>query len=594
MDITLAGILCMILVLVLLLKYIYFRKIDKIHQKLINIHNDSTLITLLETMANENPDLEALHTKKSDDEWDIITFSEYYRKVRHFAKSLNYLLGNKINVGIIGTNSTGLFYAHMGTIFNGGYSVCINTSSTPKMCEHIINDSNVSVIVVEDNEQLQKLNNINIPNVKLIIYYSPIDKTVTDNFKIKVINIATFMSKKKKLSYISDKSDIATIIYTSGSTGSPKGIELTHENILSSVNNLIKLFNMSNLNLYHGSKIISYLPLNHIASQMIDIYVPIVMGFSVWFADKNALKSTLNITMKEVKPDIFIGVPRIFEKMKEEIEKKLPFFLKSPFVSINKIISNISQISKKIKKELGLDNCKYIASTAGCILCEDFFESLNIKLYNIYGMSETCGPMAGSIPGIYKQGSVGKVIIDDVRISSNNEIMVKGKNVFSKYLNNDKETLKTFKNGYFLTGDLGKLDKDGFLYLTGRKKELLKTSNGELINPVPIEQKIHDKLKQYFEYVMLIGDKRKFLSIMLIPKNKYQNNLPDNIDELIENAIEEINSKDDINNMQIKKWMILNSTFNVNEELTQTLKLRRQFVTDKYKTQIDEIYTNIN
>jgi acyl-CoA synthetase (AMP-forming)/AMP-acid ligase II len=253
---------------------------------------------------------------------------------------------------------------------------------------------------------------------------------------------------------------------------------------MSNIKNVSKfLKDFSNIKLVIGERFVSYLPLNHIAAQMMDIYMPIALVGTVWFADNNALKNSLVTTLKDCSPTIFMGVPRIWEKIKEQIEKELS----------NHFAGDIYKYfaSGNIIKNIGLDHCKLCVSGAGVLpnSVADFFESIGITLYDLYGMSETTGIISMSCPNRYKKGSVGKPLMR-VMIDKDKEILVKGNNLFSGYYGKKKLTKESMKNGWFKTGDLGFIDNDGYLFIIGRKKELIVTSGGENIAPVLIEDKI--------------------------------------------------------------------------------------------------------
>lgn len=540
-----------------------------------------TILDVLKLVSKTNPSKNALMINRGDNNWKNITYHEYFKQVNNFAQSLNYWLGPNTNTGIIGFNSPGWFYAHLGTMLNSGVSIGIYTTSSPEICEFIINNSNIELLVIEDNSQLEKISNINIDSVKLIVYYSPIDKAMINKFKVPVISMGNFMTQKSKLTKTPKPDDTATIIYTSGTTGNPKGVMITHKNIISSLKQMFELTKMhSEFKTFADERIISFLPLNHILAQMVDIYLPIATGSTVWFADKNALKtssksSSIETTIKNVKPTIFVGIPRIWEKMVEKIKENTTG-VSGMFV--NKFIP------WKIIQSIGLDECKMAITTSAPISeqARDYLNSLGLQLYDIYGMSETTGPISISTPIMNRKNTVG-IPVMDVKISKNNEIMVKGSNLFKGYLNIENSFEK---NGYFKTGDLGFIDEDGFLHITGRIKELIITSGGENVSPIPIESNLKNHLGQYFENIIVIGDKKKFLSVLLQTTKK----LPQNIDEIIKNSVDQVNQQAVSPVSTIKKWSIIKNNFLVDQELTPTLKLRRDFIQKKYQKNIDKIY----
>lgn len=563
------------------------RKMETIDVMTHLVDNDEcknfTIIDYLKYVAKTYPKKEALKVKEGKTQWKSITYSTYYKNIINFAQSLNYWLGSSVNVAILGFNSPGWFYAHLGCMVNGGKPIGMYPTSTPEICKQILDNSDTQLLVVEDDAQLQKFSGLDIQNVKLIVYYSPVSKKLLDKFSVPVISMGSFMSQKENVQFPKVKlSGIATLIYTSGTTGAPKGVVITHSNIMTSLRRTMTLIKTkSSITNIGQERMISYLPLNHIAAQMMDIYFPILVLGSVWFADKNALKTSLQDTIKDVKPTIFIGVPRVWEKMQEKIEEE---------INKGSIPKNIVKtfFGGTILQKIGLDKCKLAISAAAPISTgtKQYFSDLGLQINDIYGMSETCGPISVSLPKLNKSGSVGYPIMV-TKIAQNGEILVRGDNLFAGYYKNKKETNASFtQDGWFKTGDLGNLDRDGFLYVTGRKKELIITAGGENISPIPIENKLGEYLKQYFDYIVVVGDKMKFLSVLLAGPKK----LPDSIDSIISNAINETNKFANSNTHTIKKHLILYDKFSVGEELTPTMKVKRSFVHKKYNSKIQKLY----
>lgn len=542
-----------------------------------------TIIDYLKYIAKKYPKKDALKVKEGKKTWKSINYYTYYKNVVNFAQSLNWWLGPNTNIAILGFNSPGWFYAHLGCMLNGGKPIGMYPTSTTDVCKQILDNSDAEVLVVEDDSQLQKFVGINMTKIKLILYYAPISPKMTDKFTAPVISMGSFMKKKDNIQFPKIKmSDIATLIYTSGTTGTPKGAMITHQNIMTSLRRTLMLLKTkSSITNIGQEKFISYLPLNHIAAQMMDIYFPIITLGSVWFADKDALKSSLGETIKDVKPSIFIGVPRVWEKIQEKIESEL-----NKSTLPKQLLTSF--FNDKILEKIGLNECKLAISAAAPISLstKQFFANIKIKINDIYGMSETCGPISISLPNLERDNSVGAPLMG-VKIGKDNEILVKGDNVFAGYYKNKKETeLYYTKDGWFKTGDLGYLDKDGFLYVTGRKKELIITAGGENISPIPIENKLSEFLKKYFDYIVVIGDKRKFLSVLLAGPKK----LPENINAIIADSINETNKISQSNAYTIKKFIIIHDKFSVGEELTPTMKVKRSFVNKKYNSKIEKLY----
>jgi len=595
---TLLVIFLLIFTVYIICYYYYRNKYIDIKSPATILEKNKSILSILKWNAETIPysNYCALNLKKNNSkEWKSINYKEYYNNVKQFAECLyNNNIEKNSKIAILGFNSQEWYYAHLGTMLLGGCSVGLYPTSDKKTCEYIINQTNTSVIVIDDSKQLKKLIDIKIPSVKLIIYYGNCSQNIIEkvNPSIKVLNYLQLINTKieKKIEFnLPNLDKTATIIYTSGTTGNPKGVVITHNNITSILKNMtININYNSNIQFNVGEKIISYLPLNHIAAQIMDIYLPICIVGEIYFAQPDALKGSLINTLKEVKPTIFIGVPRVWEKMMEKLNSK--FIVPPEYL---KLINNI------IKGAIGLNNCKYAITAAAPLddYTKKFFKKLDIDIYDVYGMSETAGPISLSYPGNEKLGSVGKPIID-IKISKENEILVKGESVFKKYYKNSSETEKVFENNWLKTGDMGKLDNDGFLFITGRLKDIIITAGGENVSPIPIEDKLKHYLSIYFDYIIIIGDKRKFLSVLLVPKYKFESS--DNlikdfdnmelINEHIKNSLEKVNNTAPSNACKIQKWEILKNKFNIGDELTPTLKIKRRNIQDKYKEVIDKLY----
>lgn len=567
-----------------------------------------TIIDILSKVSTKYPNLTALLSKK-DNKYSPINYSTYYNKVLNFAESSNYWIGSNINCAIIGSNSTGWFYSHLGTMLNKGISIGIYPTSSSDHIEYILQNSDAKILIIDGNEQLVKLINIKLCNIKMIVYYSPVEEDVISKFTIPVISMVNFMSERKAINnYDYPKlDDIATIIYTSGTTGDPKGAVLTHKNIMASVYSIINdIQSISDEKLYIGEKFVSYLPLNHILAQLMDIYIPICTMGKVFMADKDSIKNSLAETLKLIKPSVFISVPRIWEKISEGIEDK-----------INKkgITGKLVKIfyPQKIIKEIGLDECKLCVTSGAPISPSiiNYFKNIGLDLHNIYGMTESTGPVTLSFKHHNKVNSSGKVISSlKIKIEKDGEILIKGPTVFKGYYKNEKETDKVFKNSWFKTGDLGFIDEDNYLFINGRKKDIIITRGGENITPQNIENLITDNLS-ILNYAVLIGDNKKFLSVLLVLKtktifdNKLHNdikNIDPNIDNIndainsdklkkyIQDKIQLINNKARDNIHKIQKWKIIPNNFKIGEEITPTLKIKRNFINQKYKKIIDSLY----
>ena len=577
--------------------------------------NDNTLVSILRCIGKKYTQCPALRYKenKLSTEWTTVSYAEYLKNSEEFAERLLYNIGAHPRTAILSFNRPEWLYSHLGTMIAGGVPIGIYLSSSPEICEYIINHACVEMLVIDNFEQLAKFKNLKIPTIKMILVLDDLSKVdnfddtqstesdiiksiKTNNPNLSILSYKSFMCKTIGSERIGasiefgeiSQDDTATIIYTSGTTGDPKGVILTHRNIIELLKaSLHSVMTRSNIVLYMQEIFLSYLPLNHIAAQMMDIYVPLASVGTVYFADSDALKGSLKDTLKDVRPTVFIGLPRVWEKIYEKIKEKR----KDPSSFTGKLF-----INNLIVKEIGLDRAKFCISASAPIAntIKVFFKELGIELCDVYGLSETSGPVSMGVPGCSK--GVGIPLIDVKIAKDTNEILVRGGTVFKKYYKNPEATSDAFvMKKWFKTGDTGYIDRFGALYITGRIKDLIITSGGENVSPIPIEDMLTKELNKtttLFEYVVVIGDTRRFVAVLLVPtKNYYKTN---ETTKLIESAIKTVNTKAPNRASTIKKFLVLEGeTFEVGECLTPTIKLRRKQINQKYKKQIDHLYDSI-
>ncbi|KAG7513192.1 long-chain-fatty-acid-CoA ligase ACSBG2 isoform X1 [Solea senegalensis] len=503
-------------------------------------------------------DVTALGWKEGEQQKSL-NYRDYYQNCRIAAKSFLKLgLERYHGVGILGFNSPEWFMADIGAIFAGGFAVGIYTTNSPEACQYVAENCKANIIVVENHKQLQKILQVEdkLPHLKAIIQYKDALKEKRPN----LYSWAEFMELGRHepdapLDVIisSQKpNQCCTLIYTSGTTGQPKGVMLSHDNLTwtaLSISIHLKLTEAPEAQ----EVVVSYLPLSHIAAQMVDIWSTMKVGGATYFAQPDALKGSLVNTLKEVHPTVFMGVPRVWEKMQEKmksvgaksstVRRKVAAWAKDVGLQTN--LTKMNQngavshtpltyrvakklVFKKVRKALGLERCKKCFTGAAPITKDtlEFFLSLDIPLYELYGMSESSGPHTISLPDAYRLTSCGvelpgcKTKLHNRDEEGNGEICFWGRHVFMGYLNMPEKTEEALDaEGWLHSGDLGKHDQNKFLYITGRIKELIITAGGENIPPVPIEDAVKEAVP-LISNAMLIGDKRKFLSMLLTVKVK--------------------------------------------------------------------------
>lgn len=600
---------------------------------------------------------------KEGEQWKKFSYSEYYDTCRIAAKSFLKLgLERCHGVGILGFNSPEWFISDIGAIFAGGFAVGIYTTNSPEACQYVAENCQANILVVENHKQLQKILQIQdkLPHLKAIIQYK-------DALKEKRPNLYTWEeflelgrnepdTKLDEIIASQKPNQCCTLIYTSGTTGQPKGVMLSHDNLTWTAFATARYVNLDYAD-QSQEQVISYLPLSHIAAQMIDIWITMQVGGATYFAQPDALKGSLANTLREIRPTAFMGVPRVWEKMQEKmkaigaksstVRRKVASWAKDVGLQTN--LSKMEQqngsaaraslnyrlakrlVFRKVRKALGLDRCRLCFTGAAPITKEtlEFFLSLDLPVYELYGMSESSGPHTISLPNAFRLTSCGKVIpgfqtkLFSLDAEGNGEICFWGRHVFMGYLNMPEKTEEALDaEGWLHSGDLGKHDKDDFLFITGRIKELIITAGGENIPPVPIEDAVKEVVP-LISNAMLIGDKRKFLSMLLTIKSEVNaetgapedeltpeavefcrklgsnatrvSEIAGGRDHLVQAAIQEginkVNKKATSNAQRIQKFTVLEQDFSITGgELGPTMKLKRPVVMKMYKEQIENFY----
>ncbi|XP_031430179.1 long-chain-fatty-acid--CoA ligase ACSBG2 isoform X2 [Clupea harengus] len=602
---------------------------------------------------------------KEGEQWKSMNYREYYQSCRNAAKSFLKLgLERYHGVGILGFNSAEWFIADIGAILAGGFAVGIYTTNSPEACQYVAENCQANILVVENHKQLQKILQVQdqLPHLKAIIQYK-------DELKEKRPNLYTWAEflelgkeePEEQLDAIisSQKpNQCCTLIYTSGTTGQPKGVMLSHDNLTWTAFATGRRVRLADAD-KSPEVVVSYLPLSHIAAQMIDIWLTIKVGGATYFAQPDALKGSLANTLREIRPTAFMGVPRVWEKMQEKmksvgaksstVRRKVASWAKDVGLQTNlsKMERNGAMsrkplnyrlakklVFRKVRKALGLDRCTKCYTGAAPITKDtlEFFLSLDVPVYELYGMSESTGPHTISLPEAFRLTSCGKVIpgcetkIVKPDAEGNGEICFWGRHVFMGYLNMADKTEEALDaDGWLHSGDLGKHDPQDFLFITGRIKELIITAGGENIPPVPSE----DALKEAVPLIsnaMLIGDKRKFLSMLLTIKSEVNSDTGAPEDELTPEAVElcrklgssstrvsdiaggrdrlvhaaiqegitRVNERASSNAQRIQKWTVLEHDFSITGgELGPTMKLKRPVVMKMYKEQIENFYKEV-
>ena len=565
---------------------------------------------------------------KTGGQWKETSWKDYYHQVRITARAFMALgLEKGKAVNILGNNCPQWFISDLAGVFAGAVPGGIYTTSSPDQCHYIASHSDANIAVVENADQLTKFKKIKdrLPELKAIVLMNGSDPDDMVYAWNQLPELAEKISEKALEERITAQKpdDGCTLIYTSGTTGNPKGVMITHDNITWTAQQVINMIHGN-----HEDQIISYLPLSHIAEQVVSLYVPCLMGCTVWFSES---LDKLGENLAEVRPTLFVGVPRVWEKIQAKmmaagaqnspLKKKIaawarkqglaggyadqegkpkPFF----YDLADKLVFS------KAREKLGFNHCRLFISTAAPISMDslEFFLSLGIPLTEVYGMSECTGPGTLSLPEPfkYRTGWAGPAVTGtDIKIAEDGEVLMKGRHVFKGYFKNDAATAETIdQDGWLHSGDVGKIDEKGFLKITDRKKELIITAGGENISPQFLEGKL--KSIPVVANAVVIGDRRKYMTALftLIPENLDQelNKAGSPAKNMMEAAkclkfraylqqqLDEVNAT--VSRVQaIKKFTILPDEFSVEgDELTPTMKLKRRIINTKYAKEIAEMY----
>ncbi len=577
----------------------------------------------LERYKNEFPGKLAI-ANKLDGKWiehSIESYAEQVDSVSLALLSLNIKKGDKI--ATLSNNCPEWNFVDLGSAQIGAVHVPIY----PTICEDdlriIFEQAEIKVLFVSCSEYYKHIQaTLNeFSSIEYIFSFEAIEniKSFNELLDIDKTDVRLVEELNNIRSQITE-GDLVSIIYTSGSTGKPKGAMLSHKNFVSDAIAVAKLHHLDSKH-----KVLSFLPLSHIYERTFH-YSYLYLGIAIYYAEG---LHTIVDNMKELKVDGFLTVPRLLEKIYDRFitaGKALPAFKKMIFfrainIALQYKIGNKSyfyKIKLKIADQLVLrhlrealgNNISFVGCGGAALQnrLERVYHAAKIPVYVGYGLTETSPVISvnyGKHPNI-KFRTVGKVLdICSVNIANDGEILVKGSNVMSGYYKDDIKTSESFTpEGWFKTGDLGRIDKAGFLHITGRKKEIFKTSGGKYIAPSKIENKLKESF--FIDAALIIGENKKFPAALLIPNFiylhdwcnlhniKFKNNRillqnPKVIDRYSKEVTKCNKSLGQFE--RIKKFILISDEWSTpSGEITPTLKLKRDFITKKYRKLINEIY----
>ena len=566
--------------------------------------------------------------------WIGLTWKEVADKVMSLASAYVRLgIKEEDKIAICSQNKPQGFIVDFANYANRVVSVPMYATASASQMEYIVNDAQVTMIFVGDQQQydnvltfidktpsLKKIvvfeESVDLRGHELATYFSKIMELGNDEKDIKVVK-----SRQKA----AKEDDLAILMYTSGTTGNSKGVMITHSNLLEAM----RIHDIKLTQIAKKERSLAFLPLSHIFERAW-CYFCLFKELKVYLVED---PKNIQQAVREVRPHYMTNVPRFWEKVSIGINEKIaamspfkramvtwamavgesynidylrldkrpPFKLKLRYKFADKFIFGL------VKKTVGIENGKMFP-VAGAYMDANlikFFRCMGIPITFGYGLTETCATVSCFDYKGYKIGTVGSIMSDiQVKIGEDDEILVKGKTITPGYYNLPEVNAEAFIDGWFRTGDSGKIDEDGHLIIVDRIKDLFKTSNGKYIAPQQIETKLN--MDPYIAQIVVIGDSRNFVTAIIVPELEAlkefasdHNIMYDNLDELFENQkVQKLYSerietaqKDMANFEKVKKFRLIKKCFTVESgEMTLTLKLRRAVILHNYKELIDEMY----
>lgn len=562
-----------------------------------------------------------------------LTYAAYYERVLMVARGLGKMgVKQGDRIAILSENRAGWVIADMGILCCGAVTVPVYPTNTPEQIAYMINHSGARIIFVSGKFQYTKLLKVReaIPGVELVVSFERFlgdpALPVTTFYQLSEIDSAITADERKEIEAGIDRimpDDMLTLIYTSGTTGIPKGVMLSHHNILTNVRFLTEQSGV----IGKEETLLSFLPLSHILERTAGYYLTIFNGALLAFAD-SIEKVPENMT--EIRPTVMVSVPRLFEKIYHRIFEnahQMPAIKRTIFhwgVDVGKKYIAATYINKqpsallnfkyaladrlifsKIRARFG-GNMKLFCSGGAPLdkTINEFFWILGIPIFEGYGLTETSPALSFNNFEHIRFGSVGVALEQtEFRIAEDGEILVRGPQVMLGYYHDPEATAEAIQDGWFKTGDIGHIE-DGFLFITDRKKELIITAGGKNIAPQPIENEL--KMDKYITSAYVYGDRKPYLTALIVPnierllefskeKHIHYYELDDlvmhePVQKLFEHRLADINSRL-APYETIKKFILLVHDFSIEGgELTPTLKLRRKIIYEKYKHRIEDLY----
>ena len=593
----------------------------------------TTIPALFWKKSRERGDTTAMR-EKDFGIWRSISWAEYGERARRVGIALRRLGMQRGDVvSVLSENVPEWLYTDMGVMGMGGITNGVYTTDSARQLEYLIRDSATRVLMVENEEQLDKILEVraNCPTLRKVVVFDM--EGLADFSDPQVMSFEDLLAAGEGDDALweaevamAQPGDGAVLIYTSGTTGAPKGALMSHGNMIYQVSKSETLIDLS-----PADQLLSFLPLCHIAERKFSVMYSLKTGATINFAER---PDTVPENIREVAPTFFFAVPRIWEKFYSEISIRMSEAIwigrraydlamkigyrvadlklaGKPVPAVLALAFRIADrtVLRNIKIWLGLDRARLLGTGAAPVSPEliRWYLALGLEMREIYGQTECCG-LATVMPARKKLGSVGRAMPDtELRISEQGEILVRGPHVFKGYLNNPEKTAETVdRDGWLHTGDVGSVDEDGYVKITDRIKDIIITAGGKNITPSEIENQL--KFSPYISDAVVIGDRRKFLSCLVmidhenVVKYAQDRNVPfthyaslcaaQEVKDLIWGEIEKVN-RTVARVESIKAFRLIDTLLTAeDEELTPTMKLKRKHVNEKYAPLIDQMYTS--
>jgi len=576
------------------------------------------------TTAARAPESPAYFTRGAT-AWLPTTWSVFADQVQRAARGLVALgVAPGDRISILAYNRPEWVILDLAAMMAGAVPIGIYFTAAPSETAFILKDSSSVILAVENAAQFAKIagKHNEVPALRRVIM---MDGAATDSWQIAWQDFLTLgdapgAEMAARIANIKPE-DAGTLIYTSGTTGTPKAVELSHGALSHCIEVLRETTPQT-----PADRCISYLPLAHIAEKMLTVHAFAAFGSQRYFARSVA---ELSQHLPEVRPTLFFGVPRVWEKLASALREKLSAATgakakiaawaqatgrawhqaerdgkkPNPVLEIQKRIAE-KLVYSKVKAAIGLDCANYLYSGAAPIAPEvlEFLAGLDIVVYELYGQSETCGPTSSNLPGANRLGSVGRAVPGtELRIAPDGEVLVRDSKLLTGYAGRPDATAETLIDGWLYSGDLGRLDEDGYLYITGRKKDLIITAGGKNISPAAIEAAL--EALPMIEHAVIYGDRKPFCTALVTLNPEHlanfaqANNLPpENLSEhplvraQVQRGVDEVNAEQS-RVAAIRKFVILPGRFAVETgELTPTLKTKRAVIVERHKAALEALY----